>query len=555
MMEVTGLPKCEENLTIRLNDCELQIHQHISNPASTETGLGRILRELDSFDTEVLNGDWGENREQYKRAVIHRLDSLRAVLVEGSLHDSPQVVNRGSSQLPTGTSDTHSEAQTLPKLSSHLNTILVLSPNGAFSSPTCSICLNRFTDENNDQGYASCGHRFHAACIRSWASSKGGSVPCPLCGHNILEPQYTPVLEPVTGKLKEETKQIIQAWRDERLMSASFIKTNEQEAHILQVMAEARVTEEDSQASSIAQENMRLKLRIADLEKKVDARFNVPVDREGAVEEKIQQLKTELEKKVLALEARLNGPVEDKTLQQKELQPQPKGETSSVNTPNVPRYKVQVLSHTKKKTDRGTKTFYVVEVEIPNNKRWKLCKRYSHFRDIYEELKPRIFYVKNFPFPSRTGWLYTETDAVIEERQTVFDRFCKMMVRLHPMPAVVQNFFVQDFYDLKGIPTKQAKITGGGATAEKSKAVSKQTKAPEIVRGAAAARKVTEDENFLLKRKTVELEAKVAVLQERLHAADMSKKKNILRQDYMIGLQKSEKDSIANLYASLGLCS
>ncbi|KAH7430092.1 hypothetical protein KP509_09G083100 [Ceratopteris richardii] len=58
--------------------------------------------------------------------------------------------------------------------------------SGHVRSPSCAVCLEDFPRQEEVCVLPSCGHIFHAVCIRSWVRCSwrisGGLLPtCPLC--------------------------------------------------------------------------------------------------------------------------------------------------------------------------------------------------------------------------------------------------------------------------------------------------------------------------------------------------------------------------------------
>jgi len=202
MMDVIRAREGHENITIRIDACEARIREYLLHPSN----LDSILSQLDAFDTEVLEGDWGGYYESYRRPLIRRLDELRSLVGQEAPERSDDVWTR-----PAPIRDDPFRPESWGQGVNHrpqrnqVNVEVVLRSTGEFSSSTCSICLGTF-EKNEEQGFASCGHQFHAPCIRLWARTKrGGNVPCPLCGQNISMRQKFPALsDPISATITEE---------------------------------------------------------------------------------------------------------------------------------------------------------------------------------------------------------------------------------------------------------------------------------------------------------------------------------------------------------------
>lgn len=59
---------------------------------------------------------------------------------------------------------------------------------------SCAICQDSLTEDQEGRKLNACGHWFHRGCIDTWLS---GNVHCPVCRHDIREPQRqnSPVAE------------------------------------------------------------------------------------------------------------------------------------------------------------------------------------------------------------------------------------------------------------------------------------------------------------------------------------------------------------------------
>jgi len=187
-MDVIQARNAKENIDVRINKCEERVNTFLVNP--NESALNEIISQLDAFDREVLEGDWGGYYEAFRRPLIGKLDNLRNSLGQAPPQRSEEVWTRPA---PTDRLANNQTLEGLPTLGTgrparEMNVVVVLTSTGAFPSEQCTICLDGFDDEGVEQGYVACGHRFHAACIRLWARQKRREgVPCPLCDQNLLK--------------------------------------------------------------------------------------------------------------------------------------------------------------------------------------------------------------------------------------------------------------------------------------------------------------------------------------------------------------------------------
>jgi len=278
MMDVLSARWAEEELVSRIDRCEQRIRQHLENQNSTD--LTAILGQLDSFDREVLEGDWGGYYESYRRPLIRRLDGLRDLLGQAPPERAEEVWNRPAPRnryiSPQRNSNLgmFGRAQSArPAVSnsgpSPANAVVVLTSTGTFSSDKCSICLDGFSD-NSEQGYAACGHRFHAPCIRLWVRQKGGvNVPCPLCHHNILEENGPKTSAPrnVAG-VKAKTEQPKELKEENRLLQKEIteLQKKQQESLLENRRLSALVTQLRSDLAVQSSENGMLSAAVVPLQ-------------------------------------------------------------------------------------------------------------------------------------------------------------------------------------------------------------------------------------------------------------------------------------------------
>jgi hypothetical protein len=109
-------------------------------------------------------------------------------------------------------------------------------------------------------------------------------------------------------------------------------------------------------------------------------------------------------------------------------------------------FHVHVPSFLKMTADDGSKAvYYIIQVETSQGLHWTMYRRYSEFRALYETLKQNYHFdaIQNCYFPPKELF-FIETPDVNENRCKAFHDFCQLVVKLQPLPIIVQDFLCLD---------------------------------------------------------------------------------------------------------------
>ena len=228
MMDVISARRESDDTEYQLNAIQQRIETILHTPVSASytdslppptDPWGLIRNDLFLIERNILIGDWGGYRQEYRRPFLERVDRLRTMMGETppvrpehvytqtqrqyyqrefnashNVHMIPSPVmqqliherhvkqqherqqqRRQQQQQQTTTS---TPVVSLPLFHDINDTI-----KKKYTQETCSICLVAFTlHDNTLPTYLGCKHRFHTVCIKTWIQNND---TCPVCKHNI----------------------------------------------------------------------------------------------------------------------------------------------------------------------------------------------------------------------------------------------------------------------------------------------------------------------------------------------------------------------------------
>lgn len=270
-MDVVSARQVEQELLSRIDQFEQKVRGHIAHPIPS--AFPNLVAQLEGFEKEILEGDWGGYYEAYRRPLIARLDESRNLLGIAIPGRAEEVWRRPAPRsigFPTYTAPQPSTTRPATATRALEPVVIVLFASG-FSSEKCSICWEGLTDDN-EAGFTSCGHHFHVPCIRRWAKQKGGvTIPCPQCNQNILErlPSLSTTqqqseskqqakenesLQAINARLQKETQEV----KDTNTSLQQTLQVQRTQARELQNHNKNKMDELTTQIAALAADKARL---------------------------------------------------------------------------------------------------------------------------------------------------------------------------------------------------------------------------------------------------------------------------------------------------------